>query len=271
MPVEVLKDRDLLRSFLTRDRVGNAYLLGDLDPAYLPFCDWFGHFNEDRQLDALILLYKGLSLPVVLTVGPPKEDEASRRGLTEIFDAVHGQLPESFWVHTWEHHLGTLDAHFSAGHLNRMIRMGLSRENYRPSNAEVRVRRLDHPDTAAIMALYRYYPDNFFEPYQLESGLYFGVDVDKGRGLAAIAGIHVFSQAYDIAAIGNLVTHPDHRRHGYATAVTTRLLDELFKSVSLVTLNVQEGNMAAIGTYEKFGFTHHHIYHEGRVTRRQNT
>jgi ribosomal protein S18 acetylase RimI-like enzyme len=264
MPVSELQDIDLLREFLTRDRVGNAYLLGDLDPAYLPFCNWYGLTNDKHELEALALLYSGLSLPVVLSVGPMEREDAARC-FDELFTEIKSKLPPRFWVHAWEHHRPCLDKHFHAGHLQRMIRMSLRREDYRPPETHVEARRLGHPDTAAIMQLYHFYPDNFFEPYQLETGLYFGVNKPDGAGLAAIGGPHVFSQTYDIAAIGNLVVHPDYRRRGYATATTARLLGELFASTSLVTLNVQEGNTAAIGTYEKFGFSRHHVYYEGIV------
>ena len=270
MPVEALEKTDQLRDFLTQDRVGNAYLLGDLDPAYLPFCDWFG-FVERGRIEALVLVYKGLSLPAVLTVGPVGDPDRAHRYLDALFAEIKAKLPSRFWMHAPEPHKPAVAAHFKTNKLKRMIRMSLHRDHYKPFGTQVPVRRLDHPDTAAIMALYKHYPDNFFEPYQLETGLYFGSETDEGKGLSAIAGIHVFSRTYDIAAIGNLVTHPDYRRRSYATAVTTRLLDELFKSVSLVTLNVQEGNVAAIGTYEKFGFTHHHVYYEGRVSRSETS
>ncbi len=266
MAIEPLKDAEMLRDFLTRDRVAHAYLLGFLDEAYMPFCKWYGNVSE-AQIEALVLVYSGLSLPAVLTVGP-RDPQACDLALGALMDGVREQLPGRFWIRAWSHHKPVVERHFKADKLQNMIRMSLRRDDFkghRDAEAYQAVRRLDHPDTAAIMALYRHYPDNFFEPYQLESGLYFGIDSDDGKGLAAIAGIHVFSQSHDIAAIGNLVTDPNYRRRGYATAVTTRLLDELFESVSLVTLNVQEGNVAAIGTYEKFGFDRHHVYYEGPV------
>ncbi|MBH25438.1 MAG: hypothetical protein CMH57_13525 [Myxococcales bacterium] len=275
MPIEELKDREELRIFLTRDRVGNAYLLGDLDPVYLPYCTWYGN-RVDGQLQAVLLLYSGLRMPVILTASssatpasrPQEHKERSARYLLELLEHVRLQLPSPLWVHAWENHHPVLNDSFSKLSLKRMQRMGLERDAYiRPDDEEGQrsVRRLDHTDTAAIVELYRHFPDNFFEPYQLETGLYFGIDAEGGRGLAGIAGIHVHSKTYDIAAIGNLVVHPEHRRRGYATAVTTRLLDELFQTVSLVTLNVREGNVAAIGTYKKFGFVRHRVYFEGRV------
>jgi ribosomal protein S18 acetylase RimI-like enzyme len=264
MPVSELHDLDQLQEFLMRDRVGNAYLIGDLDEAYLPYCTWYGLTGEEGSIRALALLYTGLSIPALLTVGPP-ELTTSRSSFDALFSYIRPKLPPRFWVHAWEHHRPSLDKHFHTGHLQRMIRMSLGRDDYQAPAPRAEARRLGHGDTAAIMQLYHYYPDNFFEPYQLETGLYFGVDSPDNKGLAAIAGIHVFSKTHDIAAIGNLVVHPNYRRRGYATTVTGRLLAELFSSLSLVTLNVLEGNEPAIGTYEKFGFHHHHVYYEGIV------
>jgi len=140
----------------------------------------------------------------------------------------------------------------------------LERSNYKTRTTEHEVERLGHRDTAAIMDLYQHYPDNFFEPYQLETGLYFGVR-DEELGLSSIAGIHVFNEEHDVAVIGNFVTHPDRRGQGLATACTARLLDELFGRVSFVALNVQEDNAPAIKMYGNFGFEKNNIFFEGRV------
>lgn len=272
MSIEVLTDREELKNFLTRDRVGNAYLLGDLDPAYLPYCTWFG-LRVDGELAALVLLYHGLRLPVVLlasSAAPAEEAPAHRsERLRVLLRGLESRIPQRLWVHAWEEHGPVAEEFFKETAFKRMIRMGLERGSYeRPvckREVEGRVRRLEHKDTAMIVGLYQHFPDNFFEPYLLETGLYFGIEREDRRELAGIAGIHVHSRTYDIAAIGNLVVHPDCRRQGLATALTSRLLDELFKTVSLVTLNVEEGNMSAIGTYKKFGFVPHRVYFEGNV------
>ena len=264
MPVSELHDIDQIREYLTRDRVGNAYLIGDLDEAYLPYCAWYGLLGDGGDIEALALLYSGLSVPVLLPVGPG-DLAAANKSFDVLFPAIRPTLPPRFWVHAREHQRPALDKHFHTQHLQRMIRMSLEQSDYDGPEISAPVRALSHQDTASIMQLYHFYPDNFFEPYQLESGLYFGVDKPEGKGLAAIAGVHVFSEAHDIAAIGNLVAHPNYRRRGYATAVTATLLGKLFESMALVTLNVQEGNAPAIGTYEKFGFSQHHVYYEGMV------
>jgi predicted GNAT family acetyltransferase len=147
-----------------------------------------------------------------------------------------------------------------------MVRMGLTKANYRAMPASGEVVELSHRDTGDIMKLYHHYPDNFFEPALLDTGLYFGVPGDDG--LRSVAGIHLLSQKYDVAAIGNIVTHADFRGKGYATRCVGTLLDALFKRVSHVTLNVEVDNEAAIACYQKFGFTEHHPFLEGWATAR---
>lgn len=265
MEVQEIQDTHVLRAFLAQDPVGNAYLLGDLADDYLPFCRWYGARDEDGSLRALVLLYKGLRLPALLTV--TDGDPASAHLLADIFSYARARslFPSPAWIHAWRHHLPPLETSLlHAQPLELMRRMSLRRAQYQPRARRHKVRPLGHQDTAAIVRLYKHYPDNFFEPYQLESGLYFGIDAPDD-GLAAIAGIHVLSQADDIAAIGNLVTRPDLRQQGHASDITSRLLDALFERVSLVTLNVRDNNAAAIALYEKFGFVPHHTYYEGQV------
>ena len=56
-----------------------------------------------------------------------------------------------------------------------------------------------------------------FLPNSLASGHYYGIR-ENGR-LIAIAGTHVASSRYDIAALGTVFTHPGHRGRGLAHSV----------------------------------------------------
>mgnify|MGYP000064841100 CR=1 FL=1 len=256
-PVEVesIEDRDELRAFLSPDPIGNAYLLGDLRDDYFPFCAWYG-VRRQGDLEAVLVHYDGLSLPAVRAVG-------DRPALDTVFLQGTGVLPQRFHFHLMNRDIGLLEHQYDVSALQSMQRMGLRREEYSSLGHDSRVRRLGHGDTAAIMALYEHYPDNLFEPSQLETGLYFGVDGSDDE-LLSIAGVHVVSREFDIAAIGNLVTHPDARGQGLASAATGRLLDELFERVSRVALNVREDNRSAVALYDKFGFSLETLFWEGR-------
>lgn len=257
LTIEELDNRAELQNFLTRDKLAAAYLLGELDPDYFPFCNWYGTRAPDGTLESVLCHYTGLSLPLVLAVG-------SEVGVETLMTNCRDRLPDRFHFHVTDPHLETLQNRYELNHLRNMRRMGLHRSKYdNPRNGR-HVRRLDHGDTAAIMQLYEHYPDNLFEPSQLETGYYFAVD-DGDGSLLSIAGVHVVSVEYDVAAIGNLVTHPEARGQGYGTACTGRLLDELFDEVSLVALNVREDNSPAISVYTSFGFQQNTTFWEGRA------
>jgi predicted GNAT family acetyltransferase len=86
----------------------------------------------------------------------------------------------------------------------------------------------------------------------LETNQFFGIR--KGMRLISIAGIHVYSEEYRVAALGNITTHPLHRGKGYGTLVTARLCKSLLKNVDHIGLNVKADNRIAIVCYRKLGF-----------------
>ncbi len=255
MPVEELTDRNELREFLMRDRLANAYLLGNLDPAYFQFCNWYGARDDEGELTNLMLVYLGLSLPVVFTSG-------NGEGLEEFLEASRDIVPRRFHFHVLEEQMPALQSVYPTKGAQAMLRMGLTPEQFEPIDYDEPIERLGHRDTAAIMELYEHYPDNFFEAYQLETGLYFGIR-DEDR-LVSMGGVHVLSEEYDIAVIGNLVTHSNYRGQGLATAVTARLIEELFDRVSLLALNVGRDNAPAVRLYGNFGFQSNNVFYEGR-------
>ncbi|MBT9558439.1 MAG: GNAT family N-acetyltransferase [Myxococcales bacterium] len=268
---EITPDSEL-RAFLRRDPVLAAYPLGDLAPQYAPFCRWFATRDESGGLSGVALFYTGLRTPTVLTLGDPDDVDALLGS-----PALKAILPTRLYVHLPSSHLAAFQANFQVDALRPMIRMALHRDGFipwRPSPSEggalvpdpASVVRVGHGDTADLVALYRFYPDNFFEPYQLESGFYYGY---RAAGhLISVAGIHVVSVEDDIAAIGNVVTHPEHRGRGYSRMCTTRLLEDLFTHVSTVALNVTRENVGARRIYEQLGFVEHLRYLEGPVIAR---
>jgi hypothetical protein len=236
MGVVEIQDRDLLLSHLAKDRVGCAYPLGYLDEAYAPWCQWWGVVApESEDIRLLLLLYTGLSVPVVLVAG----DAAAA---PELLEALYNALPDRFYAHLPQPHVAPFGGFYDTRQLVPMLRMSLERARYTIQEVDPFVVRLGHRDTAEIVKLYEHYPDNLFEPYQLESGLYFGMHRRSGGQLISIAGVHVVSKANDVAIVGNVVTHPKYRRNALATRVVARLLNETFESVSLAAVNVPEGN-----------------------------
>lgn len=254
-----------LRAFLQRSPIPCAYPLGYLDDDYADHCRWFVSNGTGDTIDALVLVYAGLARPGLFTAGDAAGVAAILRGLED-------RLPPEATAHIPTDHLDAVRSVYTTNSpLKSMHRMGLHREAFHDHRHDLlsddEVVQLSHVDTAAIMKLYAHWPDHFFEPHQLETGLYFGIRNGR-RDLACIAGTHNLSRSHDISAIGNLVTHPDFRGRGHARACTARLLRELFRSVRTVTLDVQHDNAPAIRTYRHFGFQHYSDFFEGHLVQR---
>ena len=54
--------------------------------------------------------------------------------------------------------------------------------------------------------------------------------------------------------IGNVATHPDHKRKGYAAACIKAVVDEVLETSELVILHYFDENVPAKKLYEKMGF-----------------
>jgi predicted GNAT family acetyltransferase len=101
----------------------------------------------------------------------------------------------------------------------------------------------------------------------LETGLYRGIR--RGGRLVSVAGVHVYSPRFLVAALGNITTHPDWRGHGFATLVSAALCQALGQAgVAHIGLNVRADNEAAIHCYKKLGFECAADYGECTLTRK---
>jgi predicted GNAT family acetyltransferase len=80
------------------------------------------------------------------------------------------------------------------------------------------------------------------------------VGLRDGGSLVAVAGLHVFSPTYRVAALGNIAVRASHRGRGLGGRVTGALCRRLRDRVDTVALNVAADNAAARACYERLGF-----------------
>ena len=112
--------------------------------------------------------------------------------------------------------------------------------------------RADLDEAVAFYA--RAYPGTWFHARMLETERYVGLVVDDG--LAAIAGVHVYSPAWGAAALGNVATLPELRGRGYGRLACLALCRALAADgIGTISLNVRADNRAALAVYEGLGFT----------------
>jgi len=246
-PLLSIHDREALEAFLRRDPLRHVYALGDLDPFFWERTVWFGA-REGGELTEVCLLYVGMERPSLLAF-----DSGPGDGMRQLLARVAPALPRAFHAHLVPGLADLLTPDWALTPRGRFLRMGLADPSAVDGPDDPRVVPLTASDLAPLRALYALaYPDNFFDPRMLETGEYFGV---RGGGeLLAVAGIHVYSQATRVAALGNVTTHPDHRRRSLAAAATATLCRHLLRTVDHVALNVSAENAAAVACYRKLGF-----------------
>ena len=81
------------------------------------------------------------------------------------------------------------------------------------------------------------------------SGIFLTAEKD-GKILGCIIG----SQDLETAFIDNIAAAVSARRQGVGTALMKAFFEELYESVTMVSLEVRESNIAAQKLYSKFGF-----------------
>ncbi|HEY3993096.1 MAG TPA: GNAT family N-acetyltransferase [Ktedonobacteraceae bacterium] len=84
--------------------------------------------------------------------------------------------------------------------------------------------------------------------------------------MIAAGGTHALTPAYQLAVPGPILTAPEARRQGYASAITAALADTLVqRQFSTIVLNVFVDNQSAIRVYERLGFQVVHKMVTGRA------
>lgn len=111
--------------------------------------------------------------------------------------------------------------------------------------------RLSIHDSRKLKELYNVTGTPAWTPNAMNLGPFYGI-IEEDRTIAAAAGVH-FMTPYG-TEIGNVATHPDHVRKGYAAACIKAVVEEVLKDSDLVILHYFESNVPAQQLYEKMGF-----------------
>jgi ribosomal protein S18 acetylase RimI-like enzyme len=244
-----LHDKTQIHQYLESDPYLHIYGLGDLDDFFWPRTTWYGLLGSSAsdKPHAIALVYAGPDLPTVL--GLSRNMEAMQM----LIESIAHLLPHRFYAHFSpgvELALSkTHDVEFAADHLK--MKLIEPEKVWLVETGDVV--ELGPSHAAEMEALYTdAYPGNWFDERMLETGQYRGLRRD-GQ-LASIAGVHVYSPAYKVAALGNIVTRREYRGRGLATAVTAAVCIGLIRESLRIGLNVQADNAAAIEAYKNLGF-----------------
>ena len=248
--VVCLHAKDEVERFCRKNPFLHAYSLGDLDDFFWPHTTWFA-LREHGQVRHLALLYSDLTMrmPTLLAYA----EQADHR-MGELMGALLPVLPRRFHLHATAGALDALTDDYRIQPHGTFHKMGLTDRTRLAEFDGSAAAALSAADTEDLRALYAAsYPGNWFVPRMLETGFYFGIR--RGAVLVSVAGVHVYSQRYKVAALGNVTTRPDTRGQGLATTATARLCQELLRAgIECIGLNVNADNRGAARCYEKLGF-----------------
>lgn len=247
VPVIELADREQIAACLRRNARAHVYELGDLDDFDWPHTRWFG-WESDGRLEQIVLLYSEPEVPVVIAIA-----EKPFEAMEDLLRMVLKTLPPTLYVHATASLLRVLTERYAIESAESHLKLALTRTDLLDSHARS-VDPLGAPDLAEIESFYRSaYPGTWFVPRMLATGRYVGI---RQRGhLVCVAGVHVYSPTWGVAALGNVATLPGERGQGLARgacAALCRLL--LADGIETIALNVRADNGTAITAYMRLGF-----------------
>lgn len=253
-----------IRRILYTDPIWAAYAIADLQPAYAAYCTWRAAANGG---DALTMFYRGLTPPVLFSMGAPEVV-----GGLLAAQAEEGVLPAAAYMSIPDTHAETVDAYYDLSADRRpMLRMALRRAVEvvaPPVPGLVLLHRDDVPRLRALYAVGGNFAPDAFQPAQVARGVFYGIEGPKGELLAA-GGTHIVDWDAGIGAIGNFYTRPDQRHKGFAGALLAAIVRDLRKNfVDTIVLNVDQRNADAGRLYERHGFVVHCPFIEGVANRR---
>jgi RimJ/RimL family protein N-acetyltransferase len=249
----ITTDKPAILAFLERDRFYAAYAIGDLAPGMFEQSTW-AVAEEAGRVQALVLHFHGLTPPALFLMG-------AHDGLSAILK--HSLCPSPVYVTCRSEHLPLTQALYDWHDTIVMWRMVLRPPRFRPVARACK--ELCSADAAQLSALYTLGGGDAFTLAQLRHGVFYGVIVD--HRIVAVAGTHLVSPEYGVAAVGNVFTHPAHRGQGFATAVTSAVVSSLLRAgIRDIVLNVSQTNRSALDVYEKLGFERYCSFLEGPAT-----
>lgn len=253
--IKKVYNKELIFNRLKEDVFQFAYHIGDLDDFFFSYCTWFALLDKGKLKD-VILLYSGLSIPTLLVFG-------SSNYIPTLIKGIIKDLPQKFYCHYQEEYTKYFHQHFKIQPLGTHFKMKLSNKYVNKTHMKnIKCIQFKQEDEEILNEFYQIaYPNGYFESYMLQTGKYYGIKLDDE--IKSVAGVHVYSEKYRTAVLGNISTHPNMRGKGLAKNCILELLDSFKGKIDYVGLNVKEDNSNALNLYKKLGFSVHSVYKEG--------
>jgi ribosomal protein S18 acetylase RimI-like enzyme len=247
-------DEDELLPLLAADRAWCAYALCDLDPRHSSGARFIVALDGSRPC-ALALLYTLPGTVVLFLHGHGAATEA-------IFETL-ADLPSEVMLSVRLSDLPAVGRRYDLRRWWTMRRMAMAPDALTaPRHVEAHLGPLSTAHAAVVRRLFSERSDTVYYDGMLADDTYVGAWI--GENLVAIAGTHIVSWRYSIAAVGNVYTRPEYRGQGLAQATTHAVVSGLGRrGVRDVVLNVNEQNNPALAAYRRLGFQDRGPFAEG--------
>ncbi len=246
----LLKDVKLIEAHFRKNTNLNIYSIGDLDDFFREYSTWYG-INSEFDIEQIALLYKGMEPPTLIALSDKNSEK-----MEELLRNIKEVLPKEVYAHLSTSLINAFGEKCILKNFGKHYKMALQNKKWLIQNEDINIYRLCADDYEQIMTLYNsFYPANFFDKRMLETGKYFGYfeDLQKSK-LRGVAGIHVYSEKYRVAALGNIAIDREYRGRSICKRLTSALCIDLLKTVDNIGLNVHCENHSAINCYKKIGF-----------------
>lgn len=247
MNITTLKDKNIIEKHFRKNTDLNIYSIGDLDDFFWKYTKWFA-IGPESNPDQIVLLYEGSEQATFLAIADSNFDS-----MKLLIKNIQDRLPGRMYCHLSKGLINAFRKNSDIEDHGIHFKMSLKdKSNFLKIESD-NIKRLNPEDIEIINNLYNEsYPENFFDKRMLETGKYFGYFINEK--LIGIAGIHVYSQKYKVATLGNITINPLHRGKSICQKLTSVLCTDLLLSVDNIGLNVSIKNLSAINCYKKIGF-----------------
>lgn len=254
---DVAEKRKAVEYFLVKDKFWSAEILSCMDDYIFPHVDAFFNVQSKEIVELALLIKKMQPVPVFINGGV---DFCSK------FLSLYADVLPHIHVECTEEIKGCFDKYFNWRKSFDMQLMTFDCTDTKKQKSEA-VELLPEDVPAMTELLRDYISEDEIDIDNLKHGIYFGIKKDSK--LVAMAGTHNVAFAYNIATVGNVVTHKDYCKRGYAQESLKAVINKLSGNCNQIIIKVQRDNKPALALYAKLGFEYHQKYFEGFGLRRK--
>lgn len=248
MQVKIMHNNSKVYEFLkNRTRYNYIYQFNDLSPKEWKNIICYGLFDHS-ELKEIAMLIINYEIPILLAAS-----FENAQYNTELLKRIRNFLPAKFYTHIDRETLENVFPKNNISELEEYMNMGLcdyDTLNKKYKNEAVRLGFKDLNDIKELILAS--YPEAWVDDNLVKLNENFGIYAD-GK-LISFAGIHAYSEEFQVAAVAHVTTHPDYRKRGYAKKVVAALSSSLKNNIKFIGLNVKINNSPAINCYKKLGF-----------------